>query len=177
MTHISFFVEGEPKAQPRPKAFARKFGGKFMARVYDPGTAEHWKSQIAVAAKAHRPETPLDGPIECNLTFVFPRPKKHYRTGSTVLRSDAPVWHVGKPDRDNLDKAVMDCLTALGFWTDDSRVCAGQIRKVYVSTLWPRPGAQITIREIDPLKFHSHEPVWFMAEACEMAKLSGKEAK
>ena len=40
MAPIEFFVEGDPKPQPRPRAFARKIGNKFMARVYDAGTAE-----------------------------------------------------------------------------------------------------------------------------------------
>ena len=35
-TPISFTVLGDPKGQPRPKAFSR--GGH--AAVYDPGTAE-----------------------------------------------------------------------------------------------------------------------------------------
>ena len=52
---ISFSVDGEPKAQPRPKAFARNFGNKWQARVYDPGTAEGWKSLIAIAVKPHLP--------------------------------------------------------------------------------------------------------------------------
>jgi hypothetical protein len=42
-TPISIFVHGEPKGQPRPRAFAR--GG--MVRMYDPATAEGWKSAIA----------------------------------------------------------------------------------------------------------------------------------
>jgi len=48
MSQIHFFVSGDPKAQPRIRAFA--INGH--ARVYDPGTAEGWKSLIAVAARA-----------------------------------------------------------------------------------------------------------------------------
>lgn len=45
---ITFFIHGDPKPQPRPRAFARRMGAKFVARVYDAGTAEGWKSQIAM---------------------------------------------------------------------------------------------------------------------------------
>ena len=44
------FVHGEPKAQPRAKAFARN--GR--AGIYDPGTAEGWKGAIAAALQAEK---------------------------------------------------------------------------------------------------------------------------
>ena len=56
---ISFAVQGVPKGQPRPRAFA--FKGK--ARVFDPGTAEEWESRIAEAARPHLPREPLAGPV------------------------------------------------------------------------------------------------------------------
>ena len=57
MTPILFFVRGEPKGQPRPRSFAlRGKGGKPILsktgqpiiRVYESGTAEEWKSQVAL---------------------------------------------------------------------------------------------------------------------------------
>lgn len=38
------------------------------------------------------------------------------------------IRHIKKPDRDNLDKAVLDALTGI-FWIDDCQVCDGRIRK------------------------------------------------
>ena len=111
-------------------------GNKYVARVFEAGTAEGWKSLIAAAAKPHTPPVPILGPVRVELTFVFPRPKSHYRTGKNagVLRDDAPTWHTSKPDRDNLEKAVLDALTQLGgFWRDDSQVCAGSVSKRYGS--------------------------------------------
>jgi Holliday junction resolvase RusA-like endonuclease len=102
-------------------------------RMYDPGTAEGWKGQIAAAIKEFMPAFPLTGAIRIDLTFYFPRPKNHYRTGkrSRELRDDAPVWHLGKPDRDNCDKAVLDALKVMGFLSDDCIVCDGRIQKRY----------------------------------------------
>lgn len=140
---IQFFATGEPKGQPRPKAFARKFGDKWMARVYDSGTAENWKSQIAVAARAHIPGSPLAGPLRLTLEFTFPRPKSHYRGGkySSELKHSAAEWHTGKPDMDNAAKAVMDCMTQLGFWHDDAQVASGFVSKRYGD----RPGCHISV--------------------------------
>jgi Holliday junction resolvase RusA-like endonuclease len=151
-------VTGIPKAQPRPKAFARKFGnGKYMARVYDPGTAEGWKGQIALAAKGVTPFPPLQGPLSVSIEFRMPRPLDHYKSRSKaaklagaalILRQPAPYWHISKPDADNASKAVFDCLTTLGMWKDDSQVCEHMVTKVYAD----RPGATITITPLEEPK-------------------------
>lgn len=145
MNPITFYVRGEPKAQPRPRAFARKFGATWQARVYDAGTAEGWKSLVAAAAKPFLPSEPLTGPLMVELCFHMPRPKSHYRTGKRFreLRDDAPTFHTGKPDRDNLEKAVCDALTQVGMWKDDGQVCDGQIRKLYAEG---SPGCHVTIK-------------------------------
>jgi Holliday junction resolvase RusA-like endonuclease len=139
---IEFYVNGTPKGQPRPKAFARKFGAKWMARVYDPGTAEGWKSEIATAAKTHIPPQPLSGPLSVQIALHFPRPKSHSNKKGT-LKADAPRFHTSKPDSDNAAKACLDALTALGFWLDDSQVCKLQCWKFYTTD--GRPGAWIRI--------------------------------
>lgn len=140
---ISFFVSGTPKAQPRPRAFARKMGNTFVARVYDAGTAEGWKSLIAMAARGHCPKIPLAGPLCVDIDLYFPRPQR-------LLRAKDPegaIRHTAKPDRDNLDKAALDCLTQLGFWGDDAQVCDGRVRKFYASKHGPA-GARIEIQQI-----------------------------
>lgn len=136
MNPIKFTAHGDPKGQPRPRAFSR--GG--MTRVYDPGTAEWWKSQIAVAAREHKPATPMEGPIYVALAFYFQRPKSH--SGKNGLKPNAPIYHTGKPDADNLAKAVLDCLTQLHFWGDDAQVCSLEITKTY-----GQPGCEITIQQ------------------------------
>ena len=135
---ISFFVSGDPKAQPRPRAFARKFGDKWQARVYDASTAEGWKSLIALTAKPHL-TGPISGPIRLECALFFKRPKAHFLR--QALRTDAPTHHTVKPDSDNLEKAIMDALTQIGAWVDDSQVCQKLFSKTYSAT----PGAQIDI--------------------------------
>lgn len=127
MEPIEFWVAGEPKAQPRVKAYKRGA----HAGVYDPGTAGEWKDRVAVAAKPYIPAEPLSGPLRVSLTFYFPRPKSHFRTGRYAheMRPDAPSLHAKKPDRDNLEKAVTDALTVARMWQDDSQICDGPLRK------------------------------------------------
>jgi len=151
MSAITFRVSGDPKGQPRPRAFARKMGNKFVARVFDAGTAEEWKGLIAVAARPHTPATPFLGPVSVCSTFIFARPNKHFVANNPArpLRADAPAWHTNKPDRDNLEKALLDALTQLGgFWRDDAQVCAGEVRKAYGNT----PGVIVTIKSAEEVE-------------------------
>jgi crossover junction endodeoxyribonuclease RusA len=114
-------VQGQPKAQPRPKAFAR--GGH--AKVYTPNTADEWKRRVRQAAEWQiRSREPLTGPVSVALVFDFPRPKAHFRTGRNagVLKPTAPQAHDITEDVDNLAKAVLDAMTNAGFWDDDRRV-------------------------------------------------------
>jgi Holliday junction resolvase RusA-like endonuclease len=146
MKQLSFFARGIPKGQPRVRAFVR---GRH-AGVYDPGTADDFKACIhlatlkAITSEIARPI--FTGPIRCSLEFVFPRPKSHY-TSKGFIKPTAPILHTQKPDRDNLDKAVLDTLTKLQIWEDDCQVCAGQISKRFAVEHEPS-GVHIHIDEI-----------------------------
>lgn len=129
---IAMKIGGEPKGQPRPRVSTR--GG--FARAYTP--KEHpinaWKEQIALEAKRYRPKEPLSGPICVDIDCYFSRPQGHYGTGrnAKVLKPNAPKYHTCKPDRDNIEKAILDTLTKLGFWHGDEQVCDGHApRKMY----------------------------------------------
>lgn len=140
---LHLIVLGDPKGQPRPRAFSR--GG--MTRVYDPGTAEAWKSQIAIAFKDAKPAdfTPFEGPVNLNIHFFFTRPKSHFNRHG--LKPDAPRFVTKKPDADNAAKAVMDALTTLGVWRDDAQVGILSVSKRYTDT--PQAGAKIGINELE----------------------------
>lgn len=142
---VAFTVYGVPVAQPRPRAFARRMGDKVVARMYDAGTADIWKSQIAEAARAVAPDFPHHGPVRVRVAFVMPRPKSHFRSNGE-LRTNAPFHHTGKPDIDNLQKALFDALTQSGgIWIDDSQIACSHGTKHY----GPQPGAVVEIKAIE----------------------------
>jgi Holliday junction resolvase RusA-like endonuclease len=146
MTPISFFAEGVPKGQPRPRAFA--MNGK--ARVYDPGTAEGWKSAVAVAARPFL-STRFTEPVSIAIVFVLPRPKKHFFTGkkADLLRPDAPLYDGRKPDLDNYEKAVWDSLVIIGLLADDCLIVKSDSTKIFSPD--GRTGAFIALRLADTL--------------------------
>lgn len=139
-------IPGTPKGEPRHRARAAKVRGQWMAMAYPSHSADDWKAVVALFAKRHRPRAPLAGPVRVDITFAFPRPKEHYRTGRHAgeLKPGVPVLHTAKPDRDNAEKLILDQLTKLKFWLDDAQVCAGEVVKVYPGP-GEAPGAVIRI--------------------------------
>ncbi|MDD2857773.1 MAG: RusA family crossover junction endodeoxyribonuclease [Candidatus Nanopelagicales bacterium] len=135
---VTIRVYGEPKGQPRPRACVR---GKH-AGVYDPGTANTWKGLVAEALMRSEPRIRRDdGPIKLDLLFLMPRPQRLLRKSSPPYR----VPYVGKPDLDNLAKAVLDVMTSMGVWSDDAQVVEGYWSKYY-TTATEQPGCVIQWR-------------------------------
>lgn len=145
MNELTFRVVGIPKGQPRARAFSRNG----HAGVYDPGTADGWKFLIRTEALRRFGEQKLvtfEMPIAADFVFVFPRPKSHYRSNGQ-LKPFAPRWMTAKPDRDNLDKAVLDALVNAAILIDDKIVVAGSIEKRYAAEGQP-PGLSAVLREV-----------------------------
>lgn len=141
---IRFWVDGIPKGQPRPRAFTRMIGGRAVARVFNPAEAEGWKGLISLAARVHCPPSPLNVPLALSVAFYLPRPKSLMRRKDP----DEAFPATCKPDLDNALKAVMDCLTQLGFWRDDALVTDLVARKLLCAKNG-RPGALVTIRAVN----------------------------
>ena len=135
---ITLRIVGEPKAQPRPRATRR-------GKVYNPTTAQGWRDMICLEVARQRLVEQIQGPLQVDCIWYFPRPKSHYR--GEVLREDAPKFHVYKPDRDNLDKVVLDALEESGLIKNDCQVCAGILLKAYVGPE-ELPGVRIQIQEL-----------------------------
>ena len=140
-------VVGHPKGQPRARAFAKN--GK--VRMYDPSTAEGWKNAIAMEMVRILPASPygvriaangdrVPMPVSISATFLFDRPKYLFRKSSPESR----IPYLAKPDRDNLDKAVLDALVAMRFLADDAVVFDGHLEKWYVAK-GEDPGLILTI--------------------------------
>jgi Holliday junction resolvase RusA-like endonuclease len=125
-TVYSLFVNGIPKAQPRPRMAAN-------GHVYNPASADAWKEIVRMAfVPFHRP--PIANPIRLRVSFFLPRPM--------AMKGKAAVPHTKKPDVDNLLKAVMDSMTAAGVWKDDALVYTTEAGKWYAAD---KTGAQIIV--------------------------------
>ena len=94
-------------------------GGKMM-HYKSKGAKETFKV-LTKALKPYVPEEPMDGPIRLVVLWRFPKGKSHKHN----------EWKTSKPDTDNLQKALKDVMTRLGFWVDDSRVCGELVAKIW----------------------------------------------
>jgi Holliday junction resolvase RusA-like endonuclease len=142
------YVPSVPVAQPRVKATSRC--GR--AGVYTPTTIKNadgtkkphpivqFKHEVKEACRKEYQDAPLKGPLEVNVTAVFPRknfPKK---------QGGGRVYHTAKPDRDNLDKAILDAMKGIIF-EDDKQVCRGSISKVYAA-IDEQPHVEVIVVEL-----------------------------
>lgn len=149
-TPITIRVPAIPVAQPRPRASS--FGGH--KRVHEvtsikgadgkrkPHPILAFKATVRLAAERAYQGAPLEGPLRCDIEFVFPRTTAQVWKTKPMPR----LRHTKKPDRDNLDKAVMDSLKGL-VWVDDCQVCDGRIEK-WIAAGDEQPHTVITITEI-----------------------------
>ena len=148
---MNVFIFGDPKGQPRTRAFARKMGAKYVARVYDSDVADEWKRAVDLGISREFAANPTlrddASSFDCSLTFFFRRPKSHFGKGG-YTKASAPVFHVSKPDADNLAKAVLDALTGIRAWLDDDQVCELVVRKYWEHPQDNPPGCMIRITEM-----------------------------
>ena len=119
-------VNMKPLAQQRHKA--RRAGNRII--MYDPSSKD--KDRFKKECVEFEPKQPLEGAISVSMVFSMPRPKSHYRTGkySHLLKENAPMLHITKPDIDNLVKFYLDAMTG-SFWKDDAYVCTIEASKIY----------------------------------------------
>lgn len=133
---ITFSVPGLPVAKGRPKASV--IGGK--ARLYTPGRTVAYEGLVAHAgAEAMRGRSPLDGPLSLNVIATFPIPKSWPKT-----RQAAALHHTGRPDADNILKAIGDGLNQV-VWADDSQLARVSVEKRYGAV----PGVIITVQALE----------------------------
>ena len=112
------------------------------------GRMMHYKSKgakqtfgiLTAALKPFTPPTPFDGPIRVTCCWKFRANKQH----------PEGTWKTTRPDIDNLQKALYDVMTRLGYWKDDSMICCEIVSKMYSE----QPGIDISI---DPCRSDYHD--------------------
>lgn len=114
-----------------------------FARHYTPKNSpvNVFKDMVRLSAKQAHCGRLIKGAVICNLTFVMPRPKSKIWKTKPMPRYP----HIIKPDKDNLEKAVLDSLTGI-IWKDDCQVFTGKVAK-WVAAGDEEPHVDIEIHE------------------------------
>ena len=94
------------------------------------------RQEFMLRLAPHKPPDPIpkDKPVHLFVRFVYKAPRKR----------DLNAWKTTRPDTDNMIKLLKDCMTAAGFWQDDSQVASEHIEKQYGD----KEGIDIAIEEM-----------------------------
>jgi len=140
MSEIQFTLQVCPKStQFGNRGFVRN--GKLM--FFTDKEKKNYQATVSLHAAAHKPHTPLSGPVELEMIFVVPRPK--YLQARKF--ADGLIPCPKKPDYDNLAKGTQDALSTTGFWLNDSQIFDARIRKFYAERSGA-PRIEVRIKEI-----------------------------
>ena len=107
---MNFFIAIDPPTSTAQMKQVRVVKGKPI--FYDPPAVKEARNVLSAHLAMHKPDKPMAGPISLRVLWLFPKGKSH-RNGE---------WRITKPDTDNLQKLLKDCMTRCGFWVDDAQV-------------------------------------------------------
>lgn len=103
-------------------------------RFYDPPEIKEARSKLTAALAAYTPLEPAGKAVRLVVKWLFPLTGKH-KNGE---------YKSTKPDTDNLQKLLKDCMTKCGFWRDDALVASEIVEKFWADV----PGIWIRIEEL-----------------------------
>lgn len=115
-----FVIHGDPMGKPRQSR------------------SDKWKKRDCVvryrswadSAREQAPRNLIKDPVEVNWTAYLPMPKSWSKKKKLEM---AGKPHRTKPDRDNIDKALLDAL-----WSEDQGIAKGAIEKRWDDGCGPR---------------------------------------
>ncbi len=126
---MEFILNINPPTVTAQEHKVRVVHGKPM--FYDTPKLKETRSTFENLLRLYKPESPLEGPVSLIVEWRFST--RSHKEGS---------YRVTRPDTDNLQKLLKDCMTRVGFWKDDAQVCQEEVIK-----RWSRetPGIRIKV--------------------------------
>lgn len=100
---------------------------------YDSPRIKSAKALLVAHLKQHRPPKPYDSGVRLRVIWLFP--KGRHKDGE---------YRITKPDTDNLQKMLKDCMTMCGYWKDDALVASEICEKFWAEV----SGIYIRIEEL-----------------------------
>lgn len=120
MKHIYFTIDGAPKTTAQQKGVMVR-AGRAMFFKKKPIQAE--EKRLTAGLFPHVPVNELSGPLAVQIHFVFPFTQveqRRFKASAHLPKFTNPK--TTKPDLDNCAKTLLDVMTKLGFWGDDSQI-------------------------------------------------------
>lgn len=130
---MEFFIDINPPTVTAQEHRVMVRHGKPM--FYDTPRLKAARALYETHLKHHRPNSPMEGALALSVEWWFPT--KTHEDGS---------YRKTRPDTDNLQKLLKDCMTRVGFWKDDAQVCQENVTKRWTRT---KPGIRIEVISLD----------------------------
>jgi Holliday junction resolvase RusA-like endonuclease len=125
-------IDGPPTAKGRPR-FTR------IGRAYTPGKTREAEGYIRHQIVEQAGMLRLEGALRVTVVCFMAVPGSWSKVKQAQALTGA-VQHIGRPDLDNLAKAVLDAANGY-LWCDDSQIVALVLSKSYAE----RPGVRLTV--------------------------------
>ena len=129
---IEFFMPMIPPTITAQEHKVKIVNGKPV--FYDPPELKQAKDKLIGHLGKYMPQEKYESPVRLVVKWCFPLSGKH---------SNGEYKHT-KPDTDNLQKMLKDCMTKCGYWKDDALVASEVVEKFWAEV----PGIYIYIEDI-----------------------------
>lgn len=100
---------------------------------YEPADLKAARQKLMGHLAKHIPEEPCRNGVRLMVKWCFPRGRHKDGTYRTT-----------KPDTDNLQKLLKDCMTKCGFWADDALVASEIVEKFWAEV----PGIYVKVESL-----------------------------
>lgn len=128
---IEFFMAMEPPTCTHQEKQVAIIKGRPV--FYDPPKVKDAKIKLIGHLMKYKPRRRIEA--GCRLITKWCFPKGKHQDGE---------YRITKPDTDNLQKLLKDCMTLCGFWKDDALVASEVTEKFWADV----PGIYIRIEEL-----------------------------
>ncbi len=128
---IEFFMAMNPPTVTHQEKKVHVVNGKPV--MYEPPELLAARQKLIAHLAQHKPEEKYTCGVRLTTKWCFPNGR--HKGGS---------YRITKPDTDNLQKLLKDCMTQVGYWKDDALV-ASEITEKFWSMV---PGIYIRIEEL-----------------------------
>ncbi len=129
---LKFFMPMRPPTITHQQKQVRVVRGKPV--FYEPAELKAARAKLTTHLAQHKPERPMEGAVQLMVSWLFPLTGKH-RAGE---------YRTTKPDTDNLQKLLKDCMTTCSYWHDDAQVATEMVQKRWNDV----PGILVEVMEI-----------------------------
>lgn len=126
-----FFLEMNPPTVTHQEKRVAVRGGRPV--IYEDDRLKDARAKLTAHLMRDKPQAPMRGALQLRVQWLFPDESGRHKHGE--LRTT-------KPDTDNMQKLLKDCMTNVGYWQDDAQVAVEHVVKRWVRH---HPGIMIEI--------------------------------